>query len=150
MQKYRFSIAIMLFTVARFATAQHGTAPNGYYPQNYGGDTFTGVVTSADDATQSITLEYTKGSKSETFTGRLDQSCSIPTKDGNPMKASDIAPGTDLTVYYNRKTTKVGDQRQSENVIIAVAFNSFNGKPISEASRKVYPCTGGHVQYQGH
>lgn len=51
------------------ARPQRGTAENGYYPPGYAGDTFTGVVTAADDASRSITLTYTdpKGRKSDTL-----------------------------------------------------------------------------------
>jgi hypothetical protein len=141
---------MMLCLASSLTSAQHGSAPNGYYPPNYGGDIFAGVVTATDDSTQSIMLEYSRGKKSETFVGHLDQSCSIPTKDGNPMKVSDIPSGTDLTAYYNHKTKKVDNQKQSENIIIAVTFDSFNGKPIPEASRKLYYCTVGQTKYQGH
>ena len=143
-------IVIAILLTSTLAVAQHGTAPNGYYPPDYGGDTFSGVVTGGDDAAQSVTLNYSKGKKNEDFTGRFDHPCSIPTKDGKPMKPSDIPVDTDLTAYYNHKTTKVGDQKQSENVIIGLTFNSFQGKPIPEASRKVYYCTTGGTKFQGH
>jgi len=74
--------------------------------------------------------------------------CAIPTKDGNPMKASDVPIATELTVYYNHK--KGGDQKQSEDLIVGVTFNSFNGKSIAESARKFYSCTGGHTQFQAH
>jgi len=58
-------------------SAQYGTAPNNYYPHNYGGSIFTGVVTETGD--NQITLTFTKGSKTDTFTGlfenRVFRSC---------------------------------------------------------------------------
>jgi hypothetical protein len=146
----KFAPAMILVWGSLLLFAQHGSAPNGYYPPNYGGDTFTGTVAATDDAAQTVTLGYSKGKKTEDFMGRFDHPCSIPTKDGNPMKPSDIPVGTDLTAYYNHKTTKVGDQKQNENVIIALTFNSFQGKPIPEGSRKLYYCTTGQTKYQGH
>ena len=132
------------------AVAQHGSAPDGYYPLGYGRDIFTGLVTATDDSTQSITIEYSKGKKHETFAGRFDKPCSIPTKDSNPMKASDIPSGTDLTAYYNHKTKKVGGQKEDDNVIIAVMFNSFNGSSIPKESRKLYYCITGQTKFQAH
>ncbi len=146
----KFAPAMIVVLGSLLLFAQHGTAPNGYYPPNYGGDTFTGTVTATDDAAQTVALRYSKGKKSENFTGRFDHPCSIPTKDGQPMKPSDIPSGTDLTAFYNHKTTKVADQKQSEDVIIALTFNSFQGKPIPESSRKVYSCSTGQTKYQGH
>jgi len=150
MQRHCLVPVIVLIRGFGNAVAQHGSAPNGYYSLGYSRDTFAGIVSATDDATQSITLEYSKGKKSESFTGRLDKPCGVPTKDGKPMKASDIPTGTDLTVYYNHKTTKTGDQKQSENLIIGFTFNSFQGKLIPESSRKLYYCTAGQTQFQAH
>jgi hypothetical protein len=97
-----------------------------------------------------ITIEYSKGKKHETFVGGFDQPCSIATKDGKPMKPSDIPSGTDLTAYYNHKIKKVGSQKEDDNVIIAVTFNSFNGSSIPEASKKLYYCMTGQTRYQAH
>ncbi|HZP24815.1 MAG TPA: hypothetical protein VFB04_15310 [Terriglobales bacterium] len=141
---------IAVLCVPVLALAQHGNAPDGYYPPNYSGDTFTGLVTATDDEGQTITLEYSKGKKTEDFTGRFDHACSIPTKDGKPMKPSDIPAGTDLTAYYNHKNTKIDGQKQAENVIIALTFNSFQGKVIPETSRKVYYCTTGETKFRAH
>ena len=150
MQKHLFIVAVVIIVGCGNGVAQRGSAPNGYYPPGYSHDTFTGIVSATEDATQSITLEYSKGKKSEFFTGRLDKPCGIPTKDGKSMKASDVPTGTDLTAYYNHKTTKIGDQKHDENVIIALTFNSFQGKSIPESSRKLYYCTGGQTQFQAH
>ena len=61
-----FLAAILLTTLPAFG--QHGGAPPGYYPPGYSGDTWTGEVVSTDDTTREITLAYTNGTKSETFT----------------------------------------------------------------------------------
>jgi hypothetical protein len=57
--------------VVCFATvttvAQKGTAGPGFYPQGYQGDTWTGEVASADEATRELTLTYKSGDKTQTF-----------------------------------------------------------------------------------
>jgi hypothetical protein len=92
----------IVLSVSGIAWAQHGTAPGGYYPMGYQGDTWTGTVTAANDNTREITLSYTKGDKTETFTGVLQAGFSLKTKDGSMREAkpSDIPIGMRLVVYY--------------------------------------------------
>jgi hypothetical protein len=53
-------------------SAQYGTAPNNYYPENYNGSIFKGVVT--DTADNHVTLTFTNGSKTESFTALRESS----------------------------------------------------------------------------
>jgi hypothetical protein len=145
-----FITAVMVVAGASLAFAQYGSAPNGYYPQGFNGDTFTGIVTATDDSTQTVTMEYAKGKKKETFTGRFNQPCTVPTNDGHQMIASDLPVGTDLTVYYERKTKKVNGNKEHENVIIGLTFNSLQGQAIPKSSKAMYPCTKGPAVFRAY
>jgi 3D (Asp-Asp-Asp) domain-containing protein len=112
MNKVRSTISIVLFA-STIAWAQHGTAPGGYYPMGYQGDTWTGTVTAVNDSTREITLSYTKGDKTETFTGILQAGFSLKTKDGSmhEVKPSEIPLGTRLVVYYKPDAKKVAEKK---------------------------------------
>ena len=112
MTRLQFACCLLL-ALASPGFAQHGEAPNGYYPPGYGGDTWTGEVTATNDATREITLMYTKGSKTETFTGVLREGYKVKLKDGTPhdLKPSEIAPGTRIKVFYSQKTKKDADKK---------------------------------------
>jgi hypothetical protein len=98
----------LLLAFCSVASAQHGTAPNGYYPPGYVGDTWTGTVTSVNDEAREITLTYTKGDKTETFTGILQAGYKVKLKDGTSkeLKPSSIPIGARLIVYYTPQTKK--------------------------------------------
>jgi len=112
MKKLLWMFCFLLLFTDR-GRAQHGSAPNGYYPPGYTGDTWTGVVSATDDATREITLTYTKGDKTETFTGVLQPGYKVKLKDGSTaeLKPSDFRTGTRLIVYYMQKTRKDGDKK---------------------------------------
>ncbi len=143
--KASLGVTMLLLLTTTFAVAQHGSAPPGpLYPQGYAGDIFTGTLASADDLSDSITLESSRGKK-EFFTGRFEKPCSVPTKDGKPMRASDIPYGSGLIVYYQRK--KNYRNNEEENEIFAMTFTSYEGKPISDMKRRLYPCTNRAMRY---
>jgi hypothetical protein len=98
-----------LLLFAATLQGQHGTASSGYFPLGYAGDTWTGTVTSANDDTREITLTYTKGDKTETFTGVLEKGLKATRRDATQTewKPSDIPIGTRIVVYYMAKTKKV-------------------------------------------
>ena len=106
------------------ARAQHGSAPNGYYPPGYSGDTWTGIVTATSDATREITLTYTKGEKTETFTGVLQPGFKAKRADGSTfeVKPSDFPNGTRLMVFYMQKTRKDGDKKIKYNEIFQFQY----------------------------
>lgn len=108
-------LSLVLF--AMFCTpsfGQHGSAPQGYYPLGYAGDIWTGEVVSTDDATREITLTYTDGKKSETFTGILKENYQVKMKDGSmkELKPSGIPKGARITVYYEARTKKVDGKKE--------------------------------------
>lgn len=107
--KKTFLIAIFLLTFSGAALPQHGSAPNGYYPLGYSGDTWTGEVVSTDDTTRELTLSYTNGQKSETFTAVLMDNFQVRMKDGSmkELKPSGIPKGAHIIVYYQAKSKKV-------------------------------------------
>lgn len=112
MKRFAFAFCLVLIVTPR-SLAQHGTAPNDYYPSSYSGDTWSGEVTSTNDETREITLTYTKGSKTETFTGVLQEGYKVKLKDGTPheLKPSEISKGTHLMVFYTQRTRKDGEKK---------------------------------------
>ena len=122
--------------------AQYGTAPNNYYPDKYNGSTFTGVVTETSE--DRITLTYTHGNKTDTFTGRFEAPCSVPSTKGVRMSPPDIPGGTVMTAFFNTDTKKTGGQKLKENVILAVAFDAWQGQKVAEDKKKIYSCTSNH------
>lgn len=123
MNKFLLTLCL-LFVLAVGARAQHGSAPNGYYPPGYSGDTWTGTVTATDDASREITLTYTRGDKTETFTGVLQPGFKAKRKDGSTMevKPSDFRNGTRLMVFYTQKTRKDGDKKIKYNEIFQFQY----------------------------
>jgi hypothetical protein len=108
MQKLIFGLSICLL-LPLLTHAQHGTAEDGYWPMGFVGDTWTGVVSSTNDGTREITLRYTKGDKTQTFTGVLQDGYGVKASDGTShvLKVSEIPRGTKLKVYYMPKEHKV-------------------------------------------
>ena len=133
----RFLIGVL---ISLTLWAQEGTAPNRYYPREYQATIFTGEV--IDGPLDVLTLRYKRGDKQVIFTGRFDAPCAVPTKDGKmgAMTPSDVTLGV-ATVYYYGRTVKRNGQSAKENAIIGIVFNEVNGKAISPAKRKAYPCT---------
>jgi hypothetical protein len=131
----QFLLALFFSIVA---VAQYGSVPTGSFPPDYNGDTFTGTVTAAEG--DQLTLTYTKGSKTDTFVGKLGAGCSVPTNDKSDRKmtAADIPQGTVLTAFFNRNTRKIDGQKVKENLLIAIAFNVWNGEKIEK--KKIWPC----------
>jgi hypothetical protein len=102
--------------------AQHGTAENGYFPLGYQGDTWSGVVTSANEQTGEITLAYTKGGKSQTFVGVPEKGYLVHEHNGQtrPLKMSEIPIGRTLKVWYTPETSKVDGKKVTVNTIILI------------------------------
>jgi len=113
------------------ASAQYGTAPNNYYPDSYTGSIFQGVVAETGD--DQIILTFTKGSSTETFTGLFETGGSVPTaKQGGPlMMPTDIPKGTAMTAFFNARTKKVDGKKIKENVIVGIAFDTWQGQKIA-------------------
>jgi hypothetical protein len=116
----------VLFLGAVEGKAQHGTAGNGYFPPGYEGDTWTGIVTAADDKTRTVTLTYSSKKKTETFTGVLQEGCckvkmsDFTEQELRPSQLSLTHPRRTITVYYIPKTTKAEDKKITVNEIFKV------------------------------
>ncbi|MBI1749693.1 MAG: hypothetical protein HYR59_03430 [Acidobacteria bacterium] len=131
----------MMLLLARLspALAQHGSAENGYYPLAFSGDTWTGVVTATNDATREITLSFTKGDKTETFTGVVEQGYKVKMADGTmrELKVGEIPAGARLKVYYMARQKKDGDKKVKYYEIFRILFLSLPGEPAApEKSKK--------------
>ena len=100
------SVCLLLPVLAH---AQHGTAESGYWPMGFVGDTWTGVVSTTNEETREITLTFTKGDKTQTFTGVLQDGYKVTPRDGSPhvLKVSEVPLGTRLKVYYMPREHKV-------------------------------------------
>jgi hypothetical protein len=147
--RHAFTVGIIGALGSTMMLAQYGTAPSNYYPDKYNGSSFTGIVTAASN--DQLTLTYTKGSKTETFTGRLEAGCSVPRDDksGRKMNAEDIPKGTSMEAFFNTVTKKVDQQKIKENVILAITFDTVNGQKIPDEKKLVYLCTNDrHVQFR--
>lgn len=121
----RLALVVVLALLAALpASTQHGTAESGYWPMGYMGDMWTGVVTSTNSATREITLTFTKGKKTETFTGVLQEGYTVKMKDGTSreLPVSTLVPGTRITVYYMPKQKKEGDKKIKYYEIFKIQF----------------------------
>lgn len=116
------SLLIALFASASSAFAQHGTADNGYYPPAYAGDTWTGVVVSANEQNREITLSYTKNGKSQTFIGVPEDGYLVHERNGatRPLKMSDVPIGRTIKVWYMSETKKVDGHQVKVNTIFLI------------------------------
>jgi hypothetical protein len=106
------TIFLMTFCIPVFA--QHGSAGTGYFPLGYAGDTWSGEVVSSSDTTREITLTYTNGKKSETFTGVLIDNYRVKSQQDGSMielKPSDIPKGARIIVFYQAKTKKANGNK---------------------------------------
>ena len=117
-------LTLAIFLVgAGASTAQKGTAEPGYYPMGYHGDTWTGLVTSANDDTREFTLSYKKGDKEETFVGVLPKVYIVKMKSGrdHEVKTTELI-GMRLKAYYTANTKKVNDQKVKINEVFQIKF----------------------------
>jgi hypothetical protein len=105
---------VFLATLCAGIDGQHGSAPPGYYPVGYSGDIWTGEIVSTDDVTREITLTYTNGKKSETFTGILKENYQVKMRDGSmkELKPSGIPKGSRITIFYQAKTRKLNGNKE--------------------------------------
>lgn len=130
-------IAVLLLNTGA-VMAQHGTAQTGYYPANYDGATFTGTVTASDPEKDAISLEYKKGSKTESLPFYLEGGCSVPSTNGEKMHAKNIPPGTVITAYYKPTSEKRDGKKETVNATIAISILEWQGRKVEK--EHVYPC----------
>jgi hypothetical protein len=106
---------------AAVSLGQKGTAEPDYYPMGYSGDTWTGIVTSANEDTREFVLTFKKNDKEETFTGVLPKGYKHKMADGafQEIKVPDLM-GMRLRVYYLTKTRKVNDQKEKFHEVFKI------------------------------
>ncbi len=139
----RVFIVIVICAAGLPLRGQRAVASPGYYPSSYSGDTFTGVVKAVDVNEQSLTIAYDGGKRRETFIGRLERPCAVPSRSDRPLTVADIDIGTHVTAYYTNKPRKVHGKKQADNHIIALTFHTWKGKATSP--RPIHYCTGAHT-----
>ena len=132
--------AVLVILFCGIASAQYGTAPAGYYPDSYGGSIFTGKVQGT--ASESITLTYAHGVKTDTFEGHAAAPCNLPVSktETRPMPLSEIPATAVVTVFYETETVKIDGEKHKRHEIIAISFQELNGKAIAKENRVVFSC----------
>ena len=75
-------VIAVVFAFAGASADQKGTAEPDYYPMNYADETWTGEVTSANEATREFTLTYKRKDKDKTFVGVLPIGYKVRMRDG--------------------------------------------------------------------
>ena len=87
------------------------------------GDSWTGVVESADGATREIKI-VNPNKKTETFVGVLKDGYQVKLKDGTSqvLQLSELKPGQRVRLFYKSKTQDVAGKRTRVNVINGVQF----------------------------
>jgi len=115
--------------VARRGQAQHGEAEPGYYPNSYVGDTWQGNVTAVDDQSKTVTLTYTKGSKSQVLAVRFAPGLAVSYSDGTSkeLKPSDIPIGAMAYAYYTNYTEKVNGKKSDVHEAFMLRVKTVDG-----------------------
>ena len=122
--------------------AQHTTSDAGYFPCSYQGDIFTGRVNSINVDTQEFTLTYSKGSKTETFVGRLEALCDVNTGGKKVKSGVDGFPeDAVLQVLYFADSHKENGKQVKQNIVFWIMFVEAEGKVLVEDKRPHYQCS---------
>jgi hypothetical protein len=122
-----FVAALVILTTP--VQAQHGEAEPGYYPKAYVGDTWQGNVTAVDDQGKTITLTFTKGSKSQTFTVSFAPGLAVSYSDGTSkdLKPSDIPIGAMAYAYYTNYSEKVDGKKSDVHEAFILRVKTVDG-----------------------
>jgi hypothetical protein len=134
--------ACALLLVSAAIRAQYGTAPSGYYPASFNGSTFKGSVTAISN--DEVTLSFSKGADTETFTAHFETGCSIPGEAGKPariMLPGNIPVGSGLTAFYFTGTDKSDAKKGKENWIAAISIDAWGKRKIPEDRQGIMYCT---------
>jgi hypothetical protein len=96
----------------------------GGYPPDYESDSWAGEIATTDDAARTITLTFTKGNETETFTGILRKGFKVRMSDGTiqGLKPSQLAQGRWITVYYTEKKITIDGKKTISNEIFKIDF----------------------------
>jgi hypothetical protein len=135
-------VACALLLVSAAISAQYGTAPSGYYPASFNGSTFKGAVAAISN--DEVTLSFSKGADSETFTAHFETGCSIPGEAGKPariMMPANIPVGSGLTAFYMTRTEKADGKKAKENWIVAISIDAWGKRKIPEDRQGIMYCT---------
>ena len=111
-------------------SSAHGQAEAGYYPAAFIGDTWEGNVTAVDDQARTITLTYTKGSKTQTFVIKFADGMAVHYTDGTSkdLKPSDLPISTSAIAYYNNFSEKINGKRSDVHEAFEVRTKDAEGK----------------------
>jgi hypothetical protein len=132
MSEFRLFVLLATLFLPLPLKAQHGTADNGYYPSFYDGDTWTGIVSSLDPKTKTVSLIYTHKKKTAVFEGVLAKGYRVRLKGDKEKQQvirTGIAVGARLRVYYMPSQT-------SDELGVTFPFKAF-GNNLLEAPQDV-------------
>jgi hypothetical protein len=123
------ALPAMLVAFTSRVQAQHGQAEPGYYPKAYVGDTWQGNVSAVDDQAKTITLTYTKGSKTQTFMIRLAPGLAVSYSDGTSkeLKPSDIPIGAMAYAYYTIYSEKIDGKKADVHEAFMLRVKTVDG-----------------------
>lgn len=143
MTKFLTTALIVLFLLSgTLVLAQDGYFRGaGMFPNGYHGSIFTGKLTKAEGT--DITLEYTKGSKTQTFVGTFPkEGCGIPRADGLAKAAqpADLDPGTVLRAYYMDDTIKVNGEKKKIKSLVGLSIVQYKGQEVDKDHQTFFPC----------
>lgn len=114
--RFRLAPLLLLFLIA---PAIHAQKRSGVL-----GNTCTGVVVSANEATREITISYPDEKTTGTFTGILEQGYKQKLKDGTlqELQLSELKPTVRVRVFYKDKTELAGGKKVKVSYIYRVDF----------------------------
>jgi hypothetical protein len=126
--------AVLLGVVFLLQAQQRMQAPSGWYPNRYRGDIFVGDVQAVNQETQEFTLvTKDKNGKEQSFTGKLDAPCDVPSKEkGRKLKVEDIPVQSSMAALYNVDTEKRNGEKVNVNSVFAISFLKFGGQTMSK------------------
>jgi hypothetical protein len=107
------------------------------------GDSWTGEITSTNDTTSEIALQFNNKGKIETFVGVLGEGYRVKMKDGSirELKPSLIPTGTRIRVFYISKRQDVGGQKVKINSIYYIDFLSGDKYEALRIKLNIAPST---------
>ena len=96
------TFVLSIFT--SLALAQHGMIERpGLYNFPYHGDTWTGIITTADPQHRQLTLSYSNKTKTEDFTAAVLRGAKLEDENGQLLTNPDVKIGDKVMVYYIEK-----------------------------------------------
>jgi hypothetical protein len=89
-------------------------------------------------------FDFHKGKQNAEIYSPVRDRLSGPTPPGGlPVRPADIPKGTAMTAFFKPRTKKIDGKKVTENVVIAISFDRWQGRTVAEDKRRVFLCTNG-------